>query len=179
MVNKGIAFKSIERYDDSIRCYDKALSINPNDAELWVHKGACLERKCNYTYKKNTPEEKFLAKTFGENDMPDIHDILKCYEKALNINSQHAYALYRKGILLHLLKQYKLALRCFERVIEIEPQNYLAWYFQAIVQDELGWKSKTCMSFKKFLGLSPDNQEMESRIKHALQRIEEMGKEEM
>ncbi|MEG3057262.1 MAG: tetratricopeptide repeat protein [Methanoculleus sp.] len=33
--NKGTALANLGRYDEAIRCYDRALEIDPKDADVW------------------------------------------------------------------------------------------------------------------------------------------------
>ena len=40
--NKGLALNSLGRYDEAIKCYDKAIEIDPNDADAWNNKGLAL-----------------------------------------------------------------------------------------------------------------------------------------
>ncbi|MEM4715582.1 MAG: tetratricopeptide repeat protein, partial [Candidatus Nitrosocaldus sp.] len=40
--NKGVALYRLKRFDDAIRCFDKALRINPRDVKVWRNKGNAL-----------------------------------------------------------------------------------------------------------------------------------------
>ena len=45
-VNKGFNLYSLGHVDEAIKCYDKALEINPQHANSWYHK-ALAEDKLN------------------------------------------------------------------------------------------------------------------------------------
>jgi tetratricopeptide (TPR) repeat protein len=40
--NKGYALIQLEKYEEAIECYDKAIKIEPNDALAWDTKGIAL-----------------------------------------------------------------------------------------------------------------------------------------
>ncbi len=42
--NKANALDSIGKFDEAIRCYDSALTCDPNDAECWFNKGLTLKK---------------------------------------------------------------------------------------------------------------------------------------
>lgn len=42
--NKGIALSERDRFDEAIKCYDKALELDPQDTDVWNNKGTALDR---------------------------------------------------------------------------------------------------------------------------------------
>jgi len=42
--NTGDAFKSAGPYVDAIKCYDRAIDIQPNLAKAWYNKGLALQK---------------------------------------------------------------------------------------------------------------------------------------
>jgi tetratricopeptide (TPR) repeat protein len=46
--NKGVALDHVERHEEAIECFDKALEINPKDANVWYNKGVTLENLEKY-----------------------------------------------------------------------------------------------------------------------------------
>jgi tetratricopeptide (TPR) repeat protein len=65
------------QYDKAIECYDKAIDIEPYNAEVWYNKGCALEE-----IKKN-------------------NEAMRCYDNAMNIEPQYPNAWYAKGKLLY------------------------------------------------------------------------------
>jgi len=37
--NKGVSLSALGKQEESIKCYEKAIEINPNLAEAWKNKG--------------------------------------------------------------------------------------------------------------------------------------------
>ncbi|MCA1995206.1 MAG: tetratricopeptide repeat protein [Coleofasciculus sp. S288] len=61
-VYKGICLEQLQRYEAAIACYNQAIQINPNVADLWYNKGTtyCTVKRYN--------------------------DALACFEQALEID---------------------------------------------------------------------------------------------
>ena len=60
--NKGYTLYSQGKYEEAIKCFDKALEINPQDAYAWCNKGNSLYSQGKY------------------------EEAIKCFDKALEIN---------------------------------------------------------------------------------------------
>jgi Flp pilus assembly protein TadD len=43
MANKGDSRGRLNKYDEAITAYDKAIEINPNDSDAWYNKGVALD----------------------------------------------------------------------------------------------------------------------------------------
>ena len=43
MYNKGVVLTSLDKIDESIGCYDKAIELDANDPDPWNNKGELLE----------------------------------------------------------------------------------------------------------------------------------------
>jgi len=46
--NKGLALYNLRKYDKAIKCFDKAIRINPEYADAWISKGLALHRLGKY-----------------------------------------------------------------------------------------------------------------------------------
>lgn len=102
----------------AIRCFDKALNLNPNYVEAWVRKGVTLL------------------------DIGEDYDAQVCLNKAVKLSPKSFKARYNRGKCLLKLKYYDEAILDFQRAISIKPKHaasheYLAEGFRAIGEDEL------------------------------------------
>lgn len=102
----------------AIRCFDKALNLNPNYVEAWVRKGVTLL------------------------DIGEDYDALVCLNKAVKLSPKSFKARYNRGKCLLKLKYYDEAILDFQQAISIKPKHaasheYLAEGFRAIGEDEL------------------------------------------
>ena len=102
----------------AIRCFDKALNLNPNYVEAWVRKGVTLL------------------------DIGEDYDAQVCLNKAVKLSPKSFKARYNRGKCLLKLKYYDEAILDFQQAISIKPKpaashEYLAEGFRAIGEDEL------------------------------------------
>lgn len=102
----------------AIRCFDKALNLNPNYAEAWVRKGVTLL------------------------DIGEDYDAQVCLNKAVKLSPKSFKARYNRGKCLLKLKYYDEAILDFQQAVSIKPKHaatheYLAQGFRAIGEDEL------------------------------------------
>lgn len=102
----------------AIRCFDKALNLNPNYVEAWVRKGVTLL------------------------DIGEDYDAQVCLNKAVKLSPKSFKARYNRGKCLLKLKYYDEAILDFQQAVSIKPRHaasheYLAEGFRAIGEDEL------------------------------------------
>ena len=97
----------------AIRCFDKALNLNPNYVEAWVRKGVTLL------------------------DIGEDYDAQVCLNKAVKLSPKSFKARYNRGKCLLKLKYYDEAILDFQQAVSIKPKHaasheYLAEGFRAI-----------------------------------------------
>ena len=102
----------------AIRCFDKALNLNPNYVEAWVRKWVTLL------------------------DIGEDYDAQVCLNKAVKLSPKSFKARYNRGKCLLKLKYYDEAILDFQQAVSIKPKHaasheYLAEGFRAIGEDEL------------------------------------------
>ena len=102
----------------AIRCFDKALKLNPNYLEAWVRKGVTLL------------------------DIGEDYDAQVCLSKAVKLNPKSFKARYNRGKCLLRLKYYEEAILDFQQAVSIKPKHiasheYLAEGFRAIGEEEM------------------------------------------
>ena len=102
----------------AIRCFDKALNLNPNYVEAGVRKGVTLL------------------------DIGEDYDAQVCLNKAVKLSPKSFKARYNRGKCLLKLKYYDEAILDFQQAVSIKPKHaasheYLAEGFRAIGEDEL------------------------------------------
>jgi len=78
---KGIKLFENGKYNESIECFDKAISENSSNSIAWKYKGKALYA------------------------LRDYEKAIKCYDKALLLNSSDGEALYNKGLSLLALNK--------------------------------------------------------------------------
>jgi TolA-binding protein len=117
--------------EDALKCFNEAITVNPNFAEAWYNKGVAL------------------------GNLEKYEEALKCFEKAIAINPNYAGAWHNKGVELGNLEKYEEALKCFEKAIEINPNFANAWSNKGMALKFSGKvaEAEKCFAEAKKLGL--------------------------
>ena len=106
------------RYDEAIKCCNKALELNAQNADAWFNKGASLAMLGS-----------FVA-------------AIKCYDNALEINPKDWHSWANKGASLNMLGRYEEAKRCCSEALELNPQNTTAQHNKKLAEEKLTEQSK-------------------------------------
>jgi serine/threonine protein kinase len=146
--SKGASLTSLGQYDEAIRCYDKALEIDPRYAAAWGNKGTSLN--CLGLY----------------------DEAIRCHEKALEIDGLFATAWINKGNSLNSLGRYDEAVRCSEKALEIDPRLAEAWGNKALAEESLGRREAAAKSYRHFIACAPP--QYAAQVAEARQRLAEL-----
>jgi len=124
------------KYSEKIKCYDKALRLNPKYFEAWVEKARCLlaskgnaEALEAYNTALNiepknvfiTLEKANLLKKMGKQE-----DSLKVIDFALKIEPKNVFALFEKANLLKKMGKQEDSLKVIDYILSFEPENSIA-----------------------------------------------------
>jgi tetratricopeptide (TPR) repeat protein len=107
--SKGCSLNSLGRYDEAVRCYEKALEIDPRFAMAWNNKGASLGNLGRYRY----------------------DEAIRCYEKALEIDPRIAAAWYNKAHAEESLGRREAGAKSYRHFIACAPPQYAAQVAEA------------------------------------------------
>lgn len=132
--NKGNSLVESSMYDDAIKCYDKALEINPGSMEAWNNKGLALARTGR------------------------LAEAIQCYDKALEITPGDSEVIYNKGISLALLGRSKEAIECYDKLLAVNPRDADAWCSKGDVLFESGRDEEALAAYNKSIEIDPKDE---------------------
>lgn len=132
--NKGNSLVESSMYDDAIKCYDKALEINPGSMEAWNNKGLALARTGR------------------------LAEAVQCYDKALEIDPGDTEVMYNKGISLALLGKSKEAIECYDKLLAANPRDADAWCSIGDVLFESGRYEEALAAYNKSIEIDPKDE---------------------
>jgi tetratricopeptide (TPR) repeat protein len=75
---------NLNKYDEAIKAFEKAIEVNPNDLDAWYNKGVALGKLCKFD------------------------EAIKAYDKAIEINPNDSDVWYNKGLALDSLNKFIL-----------------------------------------------------------------------
>ena len=88
------------KYDEAIKAYDEAISLDSNNTAAWVSKGNALNNKKKFD------------------------DAIKAYDEAIRRNPM---AWYNKGIALKDQDNFDEAIKAYDEAIRLNPKYAAAW----------------------------------------------------
>lgn len=132
--NKGNSLVESSMYDDAIKCYDKALEINPGSMEAWNNKGLALARTGR------------------------LAEAVHCYDKALEIKAGDSEVMYNKGISLALLGKSKEAIECYDKLLAENPGDADAWCSKGDVLFESDRHEEALDAYNKSIEINPKDE---------------------
>jgi len=129
-VEKGLAFNTSGKYEEAIRCYDKALALDPRNPAACHNKGNSLCAAGRY------------------------EEALRCYNEALVADPRDPKAWNNRGGCLVALGRQDEAILCYSKALEVDPSYAAAWRAKALVLERLGRKPDAVEAYKQFVALA-------------------------
>lgn len=95
----------------------------------------------------------------------NYHEAIKDFSEALNLDSQSEKALYYRGLMYSVLKDYPAALKDFNHCLELNPCLPNSLFRRAQVYSHLGDFPRALADAKKALDIDPKLEEARSFCK--------------
>jgi len=140
--NLGNVLKSLNKINDAIASYDKAINIKP-DHELYLFRGIAFhelkkldEALTSYDESiKLKPDACVAYSNRGQVlvELKKIKDGITDFDKAIQINSNFIIARYNRGLALRLLGKNEESIEAFKAIIQIEPNHLKSLYELALI----------------------------------------------
>ena len=163
--DKGLSLRTLKRYDEAIRCYEKALEIDPRFVFAWTNKVnvlIALDRyedalACCSKALEIDPRDAvgWTNKGIVLNSLSRREDALACYSKAVEIDPRNAFAWTNKGMVLYTLGRHEAAIACCSKALDIDPRCVDAWYDKGTVLNALGRHAEAVGCYSKVLEIDP------------------------
>ena len=155
-------------FGKALEHYELALSLNPEYADAWAHRGSALERQERLEAAQKSLER---AVELDPENHQAISTLSAVYRKAGNPGKALALAaqatdispesevawLNRANALVDLRKGGE-ALEAFERALKADPAYGKAWYNKGVLLLSMGRTEDALDCFEEVLGLSPGDE---------------------
>jgi tetratricopeptide (TPR) repeat protein len=102
LLGKGHALLSQDQPEQAIACFDEALALDPNHAEILVKKGDALEK------------------------LRRSQEAIECYDRAIAVDGSMTIAHLHKGGLLNRLERFDEAMQCYEQALRTQEKKRAA-----------------------------------------------------
>lgn len=130
--NKGNHFYNAGSYELAIKCFDKAIELDPSYEPPWVNKGFCLKFLGRYEEALNAFDKATtinpLSPIWNEKgkmllDQGKYNEALVALNIAIELNPKDKYAWSDKGHALGLLGKYDESIIAFDEVIRLSSES--------------------------------------------------------
>jgi tetratricopeptide (TPR) repeat protein len=130
-INKGNALCDLNKFDEALHCYDKAISIDDSLIAL-NNKAIVLYNQKQYDqaidlYNRAIQIDPFYVNAY--NNLGNVYkhlnrydEAITMYDKAIFKNPEYFYAHFNKGLTLELKKNFTQAIECFNSVLKLNPK---------------------------------------------------------
>ena len=174
LFEEGLGYLESKEYHKAIKCFDKAIEIDPKNAAAWSEKGYALNElgnfleaiKCFDKAIEIDPKNIFAYRGKGDalrrsrwhKEAIKCFDKAKeCYDKNLKKGSKDVIDWYGKGHALTQLEEYEEAIKCFDKAIGINPNLADAWLARGLVLTQLQKDDDAIEQFNKAIELNPES----------------------
>ncbi|WP_445638295.1 hypothetical protein NSTC745_03552 [Nostoc sp. DSM 114161] len=163
---QGNTLFDLQRYQEALAVYEKAVNIRPDYAQAWNGQGKTLSQLKKYkdalaAYDKAIqlkPDylEAWVGRGLAFDNLQRYQDAIASFNKALELNNQNPQVWNAKGDALGNLRQYDLAIESYTKAIEFKSDDFEAWYKKGLALQNLKRYSEAIAAYEKVVELKPD-----------------------
>lgn len=129
--NRAAVLRNEGKFDEALGAYDKAIELDPQDAEAKIDKGIT-----------------FLV-------MGKFNESLAAFDEALAIEPNSSYTWIEKGLVLSRMEQFNESLKAYEEALRMDPTNPSAWTGRGSTLSQMGRYDVALQAFDKVIEIDP------------------------
>ncbi len=144
---QGIYLSRLNRHTDALTAFDKALQVDPRNADAWI--------SCGIELRKLNRDE----------------DAMAAFVKSIEVHPNNSRAWMLRGMLLGRLDRDEEALIAFDKAVELDPNRAHAWVHRGIALRVLDRDEEALAAFDKAIALDVNDSEAWRNRGTALSRL--------
>ena len=148
----GDSLVKLEKYDEALKAYDKAISLNPKCSEAYLGKGQTYYEKVLAYYSKAMENNSTQKIPIPE----DTNNSEQAYDKAIELDSKYAEAYYGKGQLYTQEGENDKAIQSYDKAIQLKPNYAEAYFGKGHIFNYNGETDQAIQAYDKAIELKPD-----------------------
>ncbi|MBW4562826.1 MAG: tetratricopeptide repeat protein [Mojavia pulchra JT2-VF2] len=166
LYKQGNTLLDLQRYQDALVAYEKAVNIRPSYAQGWNGQGKALSELKQYkqalaAYDKAIqiePDylEAWSGRGFVLEKLQRYQEAIASFDKALQLENNYPEVWNAKGEALSNLRQYENAIKAYDQAIELKEDYYDAWYNKGLALHDLKRYEDAIAAYDKAIELKPD-----------------------
>ena len=163
---RGNVYKAAHEYDNAMKDYNAALSLNPDLESAYWNRGDALQQLGNFAaaiadFSKSLQMNPKVATTYNDrgwaffrNNQPD--SAIKDFDKAIQLDPKLAEAYNNRGWVWYTVKNNADALEDFAHAIKLNPDFDKPYYNIAMVKATSGDLDAAIVEYTRLLSKHPD-----------------------
>ena len=165
--NLGLVYARLNRLDEAITQYLRAIELNPNNKKAYNNLGSAYYsmgkiREAIESYEKLVSIDPHFAEAYYNLGIiyfntGKTREAIASYKKAIQVNPRSADAYYNLGNAYYSLGNITDAIESFKRIIEIEPGYVKAYNNLGGMYMSMDMKTDALNIYKKALEIDPRN----------------------
>jgi tetratricopeptide (TPR) repeat protein len=167
LYKKANTFYELQRYQDALSNYKKAIEIQPEYARAWNGQAKVLYDLNSHTeallaYDQAIQiqpdyQESWIGRGFVLNKLQRYQEAIYSFDKALKLQPESPQVWNAKGEALSNLKRYDEAIQSYHRAVELQPDYENAWYNKAWALYNLRRYKDALSTYEQVIQLRPNN----------------------
>ncbi|MDZ8105466.1 MAG: tetratricopeptide repeat protein [Nostoc sp. DedQUE12a] len=161
---------NLKRYQDALRCLNKALTFTPDSSDICFAKGYALddlgrleEAIASYdqaTKIKPDKDEAWYNRGIALFNLGRLEEAIASYDQATKIKPDYHYAWNNRGIALRNLGRFEDAIASYDQATNIKPDKNNPWYNKACCYSLLGNIDLAIENLQQAINLNPECREI-------------------
>lgn len=131
-LDRGHCLVHLQKGEEALESFEKALKLDPEDAQCWQFKG------------------------WGLGFLERWEDALECLDRATLIDPNNQIAWFYKAGALNKLDRCEEALDAFDKVVNLRPDDASGWYERGYTFSRLGRSEEALESLDQVIRIDPD-----------------------
>ena len=162
----GLVLQSLDRLDEAVASYDRALVLQPDYAAALINRGLALEALERFaealeSYDRALAIEPDFAVAWVNRGnalqgLFRLAEALESYDRALALSPDYAEISISRGITLQQLGRLAEALQSYDRALAVKPDLAEALINRGNILEQLGRFAEALESYDRALALKPD-----------------------
>ncbi len=176
-------FYKLDKFDEAIKSFDKAIALDPNFEEAWFYKGGAFHysgeyRKAIAAYDRAIvidPNDQlaWFAKGLAFYRLNDYDKAVEAYDEATSLDPSFEEAWSNKGNAYYYLGEYKKSIEAFDRAIAIDPNDKIAWLGKGYTLDTLGEFGRAIEAYDRAISIDPNLEDAKKYRRLAVKKMAE------
>ncbi|WP_017652628.1 tetratricopeptide repeat protein [Fortiea contorta] len=169
LYKQGNTFFDLQRYQDALAVYEKAVNIRPDYAEGWYAQGKTLYELKKYSaaltaYDKAIQiQPEYTAAWSGRGlslkNLQRYQEAIASLDKALQLKNNSPEVWNAKGQALSNLNQYENAIKSYDKAIDLQSDYQEAFYNKGLALHQLGRYDEAIAAYDQAIKFKSDDEQ--------------------